>query len=927
MPFWSALATGAHGAPGDEALQEEEAGEQAAPGDPGRDAGRRRPLQEEEAGEQAAPADALLEELGRALGMTPAEVAALGLSPAEMQGLLAGFTEETVVVGSRAEARSATESAVPVDVLTATDLGRQGAGDLKDQLRTVIPSFNVNTQPIGGASTVVRPAMLRNLAPDHTLILVNGKRRHRASIIDWHGGNGVAYGSQAPDIFTIPAIALRQVEVLRDGAAAQYGSDAIAGVMNFQLKDAASGGSLELDSGMFGGGDGESYRLAGNVGLPLGARGFANLSLQYGESNPTNRAAPRRDAIALIAAGNTSVASEAPQIWGAPDVEDDLTLFGNFGYGLPSGVELYAHANYASKKVTGGFFFRNPNVQRGIYSNDNGRTLLIGDARAARGEGSASCPTVAVTDDRPDSVALQRVLDDPDCFSVREIYPGGYTPRMGGTAADTAIVGGVRGGAGGFGWDVSGSLGVHDSHLFSYETVNASLGPDTPTSFDLGTNRQREINLNADVSYAVADRVNVAAGVEWRDEQFGAGLGDPASWAVGPLHEQGFFAGAHGFPGYGPLAVGEWSRSNFAAYGDLEVSGDAGGGWTLGGAVRAERFEDFGSTTNGKLSGRAGFVRGSVSTAFRAPTPGQQQGFNLSSWFDPSVGYLIIKAVIPPSSPAARLRGGAPLGPEESLNYTAGVVLDSGSFTFTADYFRIDVSDRIGVTSIFTLTDTEVGDLLAEGVESARDLRYFQFFHQRLRHDDARDRRGLDLDAARAAREYRHQRRLQPHAHPGHRQREGTAERPAHHRVRLRAPPHPLERRRDATHGPDQSAGPRELLRRLVRLRQRAQPHDRHLRPRGRPLQRVLRGPADRRPGAEHRSRARHDPGHRGAERVQHLFAGLGVRHGRRRAVQRVHAVGLQRRLLLRANRLRLGGLTADGSGRTGNARRDGGRG
>ena len=230
------------------------------------------------------------------------------------------------------------------------------------------------------------------------------------------------------------------------------------------------------------------------------------------------------------------------------------------------------------------------------------------------------------------------------------------------------------------------------------------------------------------MSYAVTERVNVAAGIEWRDEQFGAGLGEPDSWAVGPFHEQGFFAGAHGFPGYGPLAVGEWSRSNFAAYGDLEVSGDAAGGWTLGGAVRAERFEDFGSTTNGKLSARLGFVRGSVSTAFRAPTPGQQQGFNLSSWFDPSVGYLIIKAVIPPSSPAARLRGGAPLGPEESRNYTAGVVLDSGSFTFTADYFRIDVSDRIGVTSIFTLTDAEVGDLLAGGVESARDLRYFQFF-------------------------------------------------------------------------------------------------------------------------------------------------------------------------------------------------------
>ena len=681
----------------------------------------------QEAGSRDEQVETLVEELGRALGMTPSEVEALGLSPAEMQSLLAGFTEETVVVGSRAEPRSATESAVPVDVLTVTDLGRQGGGDLKDQLRNVIPSFNVNTQPIGGASTVVRPAMLRNLAPDHTLILVNGKRRHRASIIDWHGGNGVAYGSQAPDISTIPSVALRQVEVLRDGAAAQYGSDAIAGVMNFQLKDAASGGSLQLDTGMFGAGDGESYRLAGNVGLPLGAGGFANLSLQYGASNPTNRAAPRRDAVALIAAGNTHVASKAPQLWGAPEVDDDLALFGNFGYTLPAGVELYAHTNYASKTVTGGFFFRNPNVQRGVYSNDNGRTLLIGDARAARGEGSAGCPTVTVADDRPDPVALQHVLDDPDCFSVQEIFPGGYTPRMGGTVTDMAIVGGARGGAGDFDWDVSGSLGVHHADLFIRNTVNASLGPDSPTSFDIGTDRQREINLHADVAYAVTDLVNLAAGVEWRDERYGIRSGDPATSAVGPYHAQGFFAGAHGYPGHGSLQAGDWSRANFAAYGDLEATG-ANGGWTIGGAIRAERFEDFGATTNGKVSGRLGFVRGSVSTGFRAPTPGQQNAFNLSSWFDPTAGYLIIKAIIPPNSPVAQLRGGAPLGPEESINYTGGVVLDRGSFSFTADYFRIEVSDRIGVTSIFTLTDAEVVDLLAAGVPSARDLRYFQFF-------------------------------------------------------------------------------------------------------------------------------------------------------------------------------------------------------
>ena len=682
----------------------------------------------EQGGRQEESTDAMVEELGHALGMTPEEVAALGLTPAEMQVLLAGFTDETVVVGSRAEPRSATESAVPVDVLSASDLLSSGTGDLKDQLRTIIPSFAVNTQPVQGASTVVRPAMLRNLAPDHTLVLVNGKRRHRSSVVDWHGGNGVAYGSQGPDISVIPAIALRQVEVLRDGAAAQYGSDAIAGVMNFQLKDAASGGSVEVNTGMYGAGDGEAARFAGNLGLPLGGRGFANLSLEYGNANPTDRTAPRRDAVALIAAGNTHVRSERAQRWGDPDVDDDLKAFGNFGYALPAGVELYAHTNYASKKVTQSFFFRNPNSRLGVFSIDGGRTLLIADVLAAEGRGTANCPTVAVTGDVPDPVALQEVLDDPSCFSFQELFPGGFTPQMGGTATDASLVAGVRGStAGGFDWDLSGSVGAHRTDLFIRDTVNASLGPASPTAFDIGANRQREVNLHFDTSYAVSDRIHLAAGAEWRDEQFAIVEGDREGWLVGPYARQRFMAGANGFFGYGPQQSGTWSRYNVAAYGDLEVS-DANAAWTLGTAVRVENFEDFGTTTNGKVSGRFRFVRASMSSGFRAPTPGQQHGFNISSWFDPTIGDLVNNAVIPSISPAAQLRGGLPLAPERSVNYTAGVVFDTGPFTLTADYFRIDVADRIGITSNFLLTDGEIANLVAGGFDAAESVRNFRFF-------------------------------------------------------------------------------------------------------------------------------------------------------------------------------------------------------
>ena len=451
--------------------------------------------------------------------------------------------------------------------------------------------------------------------------------------------------------------------------------------------------------------------------------------MEYGSSNPTNRSAPRSDAIALRAAGNADIASETPQIWGSPRVDDDLKLFGNFGYTAANGVQFYGHTNYASKKVTGGFFFRNPNTRGGVFSIDGGKTLLIGDALMAAGTGSANCPTVAITDHVADPASLEQVFDDPNCFSFRERFPGGFTPNFGGEATDVSLVVGVRGfTAAGFVWDVSGSVGAHETGLFISDTVNASLGPDTPTAFDLGSNRQRETGVNFDVSYAATEMVNLAVGAEWRDEQYQTTEGHPTSWTVGPYGRgQGFSAGSNGFFGYGPLAAGTWNRSNVAVYGDLELN-DPDDGWTLGAAVRVENFEDFGTTTNGKVSGRLGFVRASVSSGFRAPTPGQQNGFNIATIFDPALGDLVNNGTIPSNSPVAALRGGVPLRPETSINYTAGVVFDTGLFNFTADYFRIDVSDRIGITSNFTLENDEIDALLAQGVDAARDLKRFRFF-------------------------------------------------------------------------------------------------------------------------------------------------------------------------------------------------------
>ena len=642
--------------------------------------------------------------------------------------------DRVVVVGSRARPRSVTESAVPIDAIPVEDFVAQGDTDVADQLRTLVPSWNVSPQPVGDAARLIRPATLRGLAPDHTLVLVNGRRRHRGAVITWIG-NGVSDGAQGPDISSIPSIALRQVEVLRDGAAAQYGSDAIAGVLNFLLKDDRSGGSLELHTGGHAAGDGGTWTVAGNTGLPLGENGFANLSLEYGETGATSRSVQRDDAAALIAAGNRHVADPA-QVWGSPRIDDNLKLWGNFGHLFAGGVQAWGYASHARRTVESGFFFRNPNTRSAVFSADGGRSLLVGDVLdAADGvpDGSAGCPAVPVTGARPDAAAIAQVFADPSCFSFQERFPGGFTPQFGGDVIDASAVVGLRGElAGGLLWDASAGVGSSTADFRIRDTVNASLGPESPTVFDPGAYRQDDVGVNLDLSYPVNDRVNLAGGAEWRNERFEIGLGDEASWRIGPYAAQGFSAGSNGFPGFSSIAAGTWSRANAAVYGDLEVRG-AGDAWTAGSALRLEGFEDFGTAVNGKLSGRvrlapAVALRASASTGFRAPTPGQQNAFNVSTQYDHTLMDLVNNGTIPSTSRVARLRGGAPLDPERSANFTAGAVVDAGAFSLTADYFRIRLSDRLALTQLFELDPAEVDALVAEGVTSAANLQNFRFF-------------------------------------------------------------------------------------------------------------------------------------------------------------------------------------------------------
>jgi iron complex outermembrane receptor protein len=661
--------------------------------------------------------------------------------------------EEVMVLGSR-RTTAVTDSVAPVDVISGDDFTRLGSPEMDNVLRTLVPSYNVSQQPINDESTLVRPANLRGLPPDNTLVLVNGKRRHRAGVITFLG-DGVSDGAQGPDVAPIPSIAIKRVEVLRDGAAAQYGSDAIAGVINFQLKDAPDGVDAEVKYGTYYAGDGTTLLAAGNVGLPLGSSGFVNLSGEYNEADPTSRSVQRDDAAELIAAGNTAVPTPAAQIWGQPEIKDSIKFYVNGGFDLSESMTIYAFGNYATREIDGGFYYRPPGGTGGrnaVYTRGTGGpTILVGDLNPTNG---IACPTINNRPGGPDPAALAVVSPggalNNECFVFNELFPGGFTPRFGGEIEDQSLVAGLRGEfGGGLRYDVSAGYGSSEVTYKIRNTVNASLGPNTPTSFTPGTNHQTDTNFNIDMSYPwaigiFASPLNVAFGFEYREEEFEVVKGDLASYQIGPLAPQGFSSGSNGYSGFGPQSEGTFSRDNIAFYVDLET--DVTENLVLGAAVRWEDFSDFGTTTNGKLSARYNVsdnlaFRGTVSTGFRAPTPGQA---NIVRTITQIVNNILTETgVLPPTNPIAQslatvASGGAatakPLEPEESFNWTIGTTFNAGDLAVTIDYFSVDLEDRIALSSFINIdrTDPQQAAILAvlnaAGVPGATTLAAFQFF-------------------------------------------------------------------------------------------------------------------------------------------------------------------------------------------------------
>ena len=664
---------------------------------------------------------------------------AVGAQEAEPQEPAGGQDIEQVidlgelrVVGSRVAGRSAQDSPVPVDVIQGEDLQTYGIRDMDSLLSATVPSYNVAQEPISDEATFVRPATLRGLPPDSTLVLVNGKRRHRGSVINFLGSPN-SRGSQGADISNIPSIALESVEVLRDGAAAQYGSDAIAGVLNFRLREDTEGLTVQTSYGQNYHGDGDKVNVAANLGVPLTENGFANFSFEFNNVDETSRSVQRSDARGLIEAGNRDVRRPAAQIWGAPEIQYDYKFFGNLGLDLEEiNSRLYAFGNYAERKVEGGFYFRNPNTRNGVFRGpgDLHKIIDIGDDFDPRpvSEGgnllenglSSRCPAVP----RNPAADYSNVSLPDHCAMFNTQFPGGFTPRFGGYVQDWSIAFGLRGtlddleGAyallDGWSYDVSAYFGENSVDYFMINTINPQLlaiNRTVPTEYRPGGVSQTEKTFNLDISKPVDlgifySPLNMAFGFEYHIEEYEVDLGGENSWYAAPgnrLTAQGLGVGSNGFTGFGPNFVGDYERNNYALYMDLEA--EVIKNITLGVAGRYENFDEpIGETLNGKVSARWQLLemlamRGALSSGFRAPTPGQANVNKITTAFDE--GELKDEGTIPAYHPAAAFFGAKDLTPEKSVNYSAGIVFNLADVDVTVDYYRIKMQDRIARSSSF----------------------------------------------------------------------------------------------------------------------------------------------------------------------------------------------------------------------------------
>ncbi|MDO6426778.1 TonB-dependent receptor [Thalassotalea sp. 1_MG-2023] len=620
--------------------------------------------------------------------------------------------ERIQIIGSRRNNRSPSGALAPLDVISNQELASKGSNDIITTLSNIIPSYNARQEAISDAGTMVRPANLRGLPTDSMLVLVNGKRRHRSGVI-YEFISGLNVGAHGVDLEPIPSIALKSVEILRDGATAQYGSDAIAGVINFRLEDSATIQKIEMRTGQYYAGDGAKFELAGILGTNIGDEGSANFSFEFSESEATSRGIQDPAVQQLIETGVNAADIRNPVVdWGAPEITGNIKLFSNMAFDVSTSEnykQLYVFGNWAQRDVDGSFFYRNPNTRANVYTNPQSGTRLFYDMTS---NNTGNCPTPTIPGSEGDAEALAAVAENNNCFAFNELFPGGFTPRFGGRVTDASLAAGIRGAEVindvELTYDMSMVFGKNEIDYQLHNSVNASLGELSPTSFELGSQIQTEAVLNADFTYPIdlgfESELNVAFGYQHHLEQFEVVAGDRASYQTGPFTSEGEAIGANGFPGFSPETAEINDRNSNAFY--LDVEGDITEAFSVSLAMRYEDIGEIGDTLDGKLSARLQIddniaLRSTISNGFRAPTVGQStlQRISTSNSIINDVVVQQRSQLVSALSPIASARSGGELEPEKATSFGVGLLSEISGINITLDYFYIDIDDRI---SLFT---------------------------------------------------------------------------------------------------------------------------------------------------------------------------------------------------------------------------------
>lgn len=577
--------------------------------------------------------------------------------------------EQVIVTGTRSQERTASASLSPIDIISADSLNASGSEELGAVLARLIPSITFPRPSLVDGAELARPAQLRGLSPDQVLVLVNGKRRHTGAFVNLGGAAG--RGSAPVDLNAIPVSAIDHIEVLRDGASARYGSDAIAGVINVILKHDASGGSVSTKYGQYNKGDGIQRQVAANTGVALGDSGWFNLSAEASDNAYTNRAG---DDLRPASVGSTTYGQQVFR-QGEP-ANDNLKLFLNSELALSEAAQLYAFGGYRKTHGQTAAFYR--------ASNNSG--------------------------------------------NVPQLYPNGYLPLINGTLEDASLTAGLRGELGNdWRYDLSASYGRNDYGI-STRTLNRALFNDTgstPLSFDNGrlTSEQKQLSLDLarDVDLGwLPNPLSVAVGVEYLQQGYEVKEGDWQSY---------YKSGSQGYAGFRDADAGSWNRHNLAQYLDIETN--LTDKLAVSGALRHEDYSDFGANVSGALSARYDFtpavaLRGSVSTGFRAPSLAQQHFASTSSQLVD--GVIQEAGIFPVDARVSRLLGADDLQAEKSRNYSLGLVLHPAeNLQVTADVYRIDIRDRITLSSNLRLNQTAIDYLQNQGVGDINytSARYF----------------------------------------------------------------------------------------------------------------------------------------------------------------------------------------------------------